>query len=181
MIRSHRSTIEPYKKTLGILSKDRECSSSNVHTSIIGRGHASQPDQRLDQPLDPSRYFTEAMSLPPERSAQSSTALVVTSPNLKRARTQQTPSPPPFFNMNTVAGEDSNLTNPTLDLPRPPLAELAQVRCERTFTSSSTSSVGEGVGSVSQQTIFDASTEPAPHISNNPRESVRRLKRPVSD
>ncbi|KAF9139596.1 hypothetical protein BGX30_007790 [Mortierella sp. GBA39] len=181
VIRSHRPTTELYKETLRILSGDQECSRSNIHASISGRGHISQPDQRLDQSLDSSRYISEAMLLPPERPAQSSTELVATPPNLKRARAQQTPSPLPFFNMDTVTGEaDSDLTNPTLDSSRPLLAEPAQVRCGRTFTSSSTSSVAEGVSSESQQTIFDASTEPAPQISNHPRESARRLKRPAS-
>lgn len=161
---------------------DRECSSSHFHTGISGRSHASQPDQRLDQSQDSSRYFTDAMLLPPGRSAQSSTALVMTPPNLKRARAQQTPSPLPFFNMDTgTGGADSDLTNLTLDPSRQPFAEPAQVRCEQAFKSRSTSSDAEGTGSESQQTIFDASTEPAPKVSNNPRESARRPKRTVSD
>ncbi|KAG9066339.1 hypothetical protein KI688_001563 [Linnemannia hyalina] len=149
VIRSHQSTAELYKENLRILSGDRECSSSNIHASISGRGHVSQSDQRLDQSLDSSHYFSEAMLLPPERSAQSSTELVVTPPNLKRARAWQTPSPLPFFNMDTVTGEaDSDLTNPMLDPSRPLLAEPAQVRRGRTFTSSSTRSVAEGVSKV---------------------------------
>ncbi|KAF9332779.1 hypothetical protein BGZ91_011567 [Linnemannia elongata] len=179
VMRSHRSTTELYKETLRILSKDRECSNNNEYTSISGRSHTSQPDQRLDQPLDPSRYFSEALLLPSDRSAQPSSALV-TPPHVKRARVQQTPSPLPFFNMDTETDEaESDLTNPTPDFSRPLLAEPAQVRCERAFTSCLASLITEGVGSESQRSIFHASTEPAPQISNNPRESARRLKRPV--
>ncbi|KAK5815357.1 hypothetical protein F5H01DRAFT_345602 [Linnemannia elongata] len=180
VMRSHRSTTELYKETLRILSEDRECSNSNEYTSISGRSHTSQPDQRFDQLLDPSRYFSEALLLPSDRSAQPSTALV-TPPHVKRARVQQTPSPLPFFNMDTETDEvESDLTNPTPDFSRPLLTEPAQVRCERAFTSCLTSLIAEGVGSESQRSIFHASTEPAPQISNNSRESARRLKRPVS-
>ncbi|KAG0058206.1 hypothetical protein BGZ89_001473 [Linnemannia elongata] len=127
VMQSHRSTTELYKETLRILSEDRECSNSNEYTSISGRSHTCQPDQRLDQPLDPSRYFSEALLLPSDRSAQPSTALV-TPPHVKRARVQRTPSPLPFFNMDTETDEvESDLTNPTPDFSRPLLTEPAQV------------------------------------------------------
>ncbi|KAF8948643.1 hypothetical protein BGZ47_003577 [Haplosporangium gracile] len=193
MMRSHRSTTELYKETLRILSEDQVCTSNNVYTSVNRSGHIGQirprdwdaSNQGFDQTLDPSHYFKEAVLLPLDRPTQPSTALVVTPPNRKRTRVQQTPSPQPFFNMDIVPGEDtSDITSQMLGHSRPLTNDPTESRVKTPFTSNVATSGAEGIGNESQSVASENNrippVEPDSRASNGPREPERRLKRPVS-
>ncbi|KAG0372164.1 hypothetical protein BGX24_000658 [Mortierella sp. AD032] len=104
MMRSHRSTTELYKETLRKLSEDRvSASNSNVHiTNMNNQVFLDASNGGLSQPMHPLLHCAEEALLPSDRSIQESTAQALTPPNLNRTRVQQTPSPSPFFNIDTV-------------------------------------------------------------------------------
>jgi hypothetical protein len=192
MMRSHRSTTELYTETLRILSEDRVCNNSSVRTSGSRSPRPSQvhpredswdaSDQGCDQPLDPSHFSTETVLLPPNRPARPSVALAVTPPYHKRAREQQTPSPLPFFVVDTGHTE-GDPANEMLTHSRLPHVDRAEGPAKSPSTSSAIISSIAGARSARQGMAFGynsiSPTQRTPQLSNYPRELARRLRRPV--